>query len=169
MNWKKLFARFLYYGFKLITLLLILPVYSSLISEGYRLLIPGLGQRLSRSIFLAFLDTFELTYRLDLANILSVFLLVFAWLAWEILLQLVLGGEINTLGLDPEKFKKAVIILASTLIGTDACLFFMSATNSSWGSTFSFAAVLATAAYVAILVSISFVSCCLSRNVKMCS
>jgi hypothetical protein len=164
----KFFAHFKYWAWKTLSMTLLAPVYVAIISEGFRLLIPAAGLKLSKIPFLSFFDDFDATHRLDVAHLMSLGLLGFVWFSWELLLVIWLGGEFDSFGFDPERYKKIVTVLGSTLVGSDACFFYLAVTNSSWGdsSIFSFSALLATAAYVAILVCVSFVSCLLRRDIK---
>jgi hypothetical protein len=163
-----IFAHVKYWLWKIGSAAFLAPIYIAIISEGLRLLIPPAGLRLSKIPFLDFFDDFEATHRLDCAHLMGLGMLVFVWFFWDQLLTIKMGAEFNAYGFDPEKYKKVVTILGSTLICCDACLFFLSVTNSSWaGSSFSFSAVLATAAYIAILVGVSFVSCLLGRDIRV--
>jgi hypothetical protein len=163
-----IFAHAKYWLWKVVTLVVLAPIYVALISEGFRLLIPAAGLRLSKIPFLSFLDDYEATHRLDCAHLMALGLLIFVWMFWDLLLTIKLGGQFDTYGFEPESFKKVVLILGLTLVCCDACLFFVSVTNSSWGgSSFSFSAIIATAAYVAILICVSFVSCILRRDIKV--
>lgn len=161
----KLIAHIKFWAWKVVTMLILGPIYIAIISEGLRTLIPALGQRISRIPFLDFFDDFDATHRLDLAHLMSLVLLIAVWWLWDRLLTIWLGGDFDAQGFNAELFKKIIYILGTTIVGTDACLFFLSVTQSTWGgSSFSFSAILATACYLAILIFVSFVSCVLRRD-----
>lgn len=158
-------ARIKYWAWKLLSMAVIAPIYIAIVSDGLRYLIPPLGQKLSKLPFLQIFGDYESTHRIDLAHPMALVLLFAVWWLWDRLLMAWLGGDIDYLGFDPDAYNVVVNVLGISIVSADAMLFYLGATQSTWGGTaFSFSALLATIAYVAILVFVSFVSCVLRRQ-----
>src|ERR1051326_126135 len=163
------FAHAKYWLWKAITIAVLGPIYCLVIAEGLRMLVPALGQKLHKlplpgcSIFAQYQET----RRLDLALFLSIFLLVAVWWLWEQVLKVFLSTEtaILTSGWNPDAYKRLVMILGAVVLVADAALFYIAMVQMGWGTTrFSLAALLATAAYVAVIVFVSLVSLNLRKS-----
>lgn len=89
--------------------------YWTVISEGLRFLIPVLGQRLSKLPIpgLSFLARYQATYRLDLANTMSVFLFLAMWSLWGMILKTYLGSDehFHRQGWSPDRYRTLVMVL----------------------------------------------------------
>lgn len=144
--------------------------YWAVISEGLRVLLPTLGQRLSKLPIpgFSYFGSFEATFRLDLAHGLSIFLFIAMWSLWGLILRYWLGSDLhfrNSGWEDPEAYKRIVLVLGVVILLADALLFYIAMTQMSWsGSNFSFVALIASAGYVAILVFVKLVSLNLSSK-----
>ena len=69
-------------------------------------------------------------------------------------------------GWDIDKYRKLIVGLGFVILGSDACLFFYAITQMGWsGGGFSATALIATAAYLAVVVYLSYVSVTLKQNV----
>jgi hypothetical protein len=67
-------------------------------------------------------------------------------------------------GWDPDVYRRVVMTLGFIILGADSALFYASTCMLGWGRpSFSFSALLATAAYLAVIVFVSLVSLKLSR------
>lgn len=138
-------------------------IYWTIISEGLRLLMPVLGQKLHKASLpgFSYLDRFEATYRLDLAHGLAVFLFIATWNLWGMVLKSMLGSDehFRRYGWNPQAFKRVVMVLGKVILCADAILFYIAMTQMGWsGTVFSIPALIATAGYVAILVFVKLVS-----------
>ena len=80
---------------KLITIVVLAPIYCSVIAEGLRMLVPALGQKLHKLPIPGFsgFGQYKETHRLDLAIFMAVFLLLAVWWLWEQLLKVFLSTE----------------------------------------------------------------------------
>jgi hypothetical protein len=152
-----------YWLWKLVTIIVLAPIYCSVIAEGLRMLVPALGQKLHKLPIPAFstFGQYEETRRLDLAIFMALFLLVAVWWLWEQVLKVFLSNEdtFHDSGWNAEAYKRVVLILGIIILGADACLFYASMVQIGWGGTrLSVPALLATAAYLAVIVFVSLVS-----------
>ncbi|MCA9078109.1 MAG: hypothetical protein KDA93_23975 [Planctomycetaceae bacterium] len=131
-------------------------VYFSIIAEGLRQLVPTLGQRLYKLPGLSFLQDYEATYRLDLAPIFAFFLLLAVWSLWGSLLKIWLLDD------DSERYsdshKLLISMLGCTILAADAYLFYTAVAQMGWSGSFSFSAIIATTAYVGVLIFVLYVS-----------
>jgi hypothetical protein len=138
-------------------------LYVSVMADGLRYLVPALGQKLYKLPGLSFLQDYEATYRLDLAPLFALFLLLAVfWLWGRILRMWLFDPEEDDLGMPGANAAAArlmILGLGLVILGADLLLFYISMTQSTWGGTaFSVSALIATAAYVAVLIFVSLVS-----------
>ncbi len=170
LNWRLFWARVKYWTWSVITKSLLTIVYFAVISQGLRYMLPDLGMKLSKLPGFAFLANFRATYRLDLANLLTVIPLIAVWILWHLILEMFLAPECFEQRFsrwDIDRCKSLIIPMAVTVIVADTCLFFSAFSFASWGgSQFSVAALLASATYVVLLVFVTFVSLYLSQNIS---
>jgi hypothetical protein len=165
-------ARLKYWAWEILTKGILGVIYISVIAEGLRRLVPALGQRLYRLPGLGALREYEATYRLDLAPFLAVFILIAVWYLWDEILQLWLRRECDD---DESPWNRAnhgllIVSLGIVILGSDAVLFYIAMTQIGWqGAGFSFPALLATVAYLAVLIFVSFVSINLREAVNALS
>lgn len=159
VDWGKLWTRI---RIVLWTVFIKIPlgvVYVSIIAEGLRILVPPLGQKLWKLPLLTFLRDYEETHRLDLAPVMSVFILIAVFVLWEQVLEIWLVRQEK--GSAWLMDNKAILIvgLGSLVLGADICLFYVGVVQSGWGGvSFSFSALIATAAYLGVLVFVSLQS-----------
>ncbi len=156
-------------AWELVTKGLLGIVYYVLIAEGMRQVLPVLGTKLSKIPGLGILNEYEGLHKLDLAHVLSIMVLLIAWILWRILLLAWLSHEPeqNEFGWKPRRHQELVTILGAVMLITDAALFYYAMADLSWnGSWFSITALFATAGYVTILIFVTFYSITLSRAVQ---
>jgi hypothetical protein len=143
-------------------------LYCYLISEGLRFLIPALGTKLWKLPGLAFLRDFEETHKLDLAPFFAIVLLIAVFYLWCRLLEgwVFPDSALEDLGRHPGRYRLFITILGSVVLCCDACLFYVAMCKMGWkGTVLSLSALLATAAYVACLIFVSFVSVTLHKSI----
>jgi hypothetical protein len=155
LTWKLLWAFAVYWGWQIATKLILGLIYLAVISEGLRVLIPALGQKLYKLPGLSPLQDFEGTYRLDLAPFFALFLLVAVFVLWGRIIEVVVSDRDPSLWTTEERF---LFVLGCVILGADAILFFFAMTQMGWGSGFTLSALVATAAYVGVLVFVSWMS-----------
>ncbi len=149
-------ARIKYWSWKTSSKILLGVVYFSIIAEGLRQIVPVLGQRLHKLPGLSFLQDYEATYRLDLAPIFAGFLLLAVWSLWASLLKIWLLDDDSQQYSDSHKL--LIATLGSTILSVDAYIFYAALSEYGWGGMFSFSALIATAAYVGVLIFVLYVS-----------
>lgn len=144
-------------------------VYTAIISEGLRLVVPPLAVRMHKLPGLGELKYYEASADWDLALPFSVFLLIGCTISWEKILRLFLGIPLagNEFG-NTENYRRLVIGLGSLLLVSDMCLFYAAMGTMNWGSEsgLSFGALLATAAYVGVLIFSAFISITLHQRAE---
>ena len=155
-RWSLLWAICVYCFWQLLTKLVLGVIYVTLIADGLRQLIPPLGLKLYKAIpGFSFLQDYEATHRLDIAQPAALVFMVFVWIAWARLLQLWLNHDVHVADHDWGNKRGSDIdsILAAVLLVGDACLFYLSLVRVAWsGTTFSATVALATLIYVGIVV-----------------
>lgn len=167
LTWAWLFLKYLLW--QLLTKLVLGVVYFVLIAEGMRQVLPMLGTRLAKFPGLSFLNDFEGLHKLDLAHVMSILVLIFVWMQWRELLLAWLSpdDQENSLGWRPRRHREISVGLGVVVLTVDAALFYYAMADLSWdGSWFSLTALLATAAYVAILIFVTLISINLHRAFK---
>jgi len=139
-------------------------IYLAVISEGLRMLVPALGQKIYKLPMLGSLRDYEETYRLDLAPFFAVFLLVGVFVLWpRIIAVWMRDGSLR----DWSAEQRLVVVLGSGILLADAVLFYYAMTQMTWGQgAFSFAGFIATLAYVGVLVFVSWMSVRLNPSRK---
>ena len=131
-------------------------IYLAVISEGLRVLIPALGQKIYKLPLLSRLQNYEATYRLDIAPFFAFFLLIAVFVLWPKIIAVWLSQREAD---EWSKEHQLLVVLGSAILGTDAVLFYYAMTQMTWGaSVLSFSALVATAAYVGVLVFVSWMS-----------
>jgi hypothetical protein len=144
-------------------------IYISVISDGARILLPDLGKKLSKIPFLGVLADYEGWHRLDCAHVFAFFMLVAVFFLWSWLIRLWLrphdgAGE----GWDAQNYQRLVTVLAAVMLCADAFLFYRAVVEMDWaGGALSLTGIIATAAYVAVQVFVSFVSVVLKHEVAI--
>jgi hypothetical protein len=141
-------------------------VYVSVISDGLRRLVPELGVPLWRAVPLpgfSLLRNYEGLRKLDLAHMLSLILLFASWFMWVAVLRTLFFPRdfAHRAGLNLPVYTKFVFGLACVILVCDSSLFYYALVNGGiWGGNafMSFPALLATCAYTALLVFVSYVT-----------
>jgi len=158
-----------YWLWKAVTILILAPIYCSVIAEGLRLLVAPLGQKIHKLPIpaVSMFGQYQELRRLDLAIFMAVFLLVAVWWLWEQLLKffLTLDESFDDSHWDTEAYRRLILILGFIVLGADGCLFYTSLVQLGWGGTkLSLSAMLATAAWLAVVVFVSLVSLKLRKS-----
>ena len=153
------------WAFKLVSFPVIALVYVSVISDGLRRLVPELGLPLWRAIPLpgfSLLRNFEGLHKLDLAHVLSLVLLFASWFMWVALLRVkFFPRDVVKTGMELPTYIKFVCALACVIIVCDSALFYYALVNEGiWGGNkiVSLPALLATCAYTAVIIFVSYVT-----------
>jgi hypothetical protein len=164
----RLGAYLLYLAWQVTTKCVLGVVYLAVIAEGLRIVIPPLSQKLHKLPGLAILDRFETTYQVDLANIFAVFLLLAVWALWDRCLRIWLDVPAHCHpSWNPERYRQFIVVMGSIVLFSDAMLFYFAMGTMSWGgSQFSLGALLATAAYLAVIIFASFVGVSLHQRIS---
>lgn len=160
MLFARIVARIKHFGFQLLRIVFGI-MYFEVISEGWRICFPMMAKPLWRSALFAALRGYEETRNLDFANLaaLALFLLVSLFLEKAMDMCLHPGQE-------DENTRNVVILLATTLLGVDAWMFFQALGQLGWSSgKGSSTEIAATIGWVAMLVASSVVSVNLRRKV----
>jgi len=152
-----------YWLWKLFTIVILAPIYCSVIAEGLRMLVPALGQKLYKLAIPGFtmFGQYQETRRLDLAIFMAIFLLLAVWWLWEQVLLVFLSTDalFEGSGWNAANYTRVILILGVVILGADACLFYVSLVQMGWGATrLSVPALLTTAAYLAVIIFVSLVS-----------
>jgi hypothetical protein len=147
-----------YWGWQLLTKIILGVVYFGIVSEGSRRLVPSLGQKLYK---LAPLME-RVNHRLDGAHCFALFILVGCWCSWTWLLQMWLGIKWYS-----REYKIIIIPLAIAFIIVDIVMFYFAVAQWRWGGAlFSYSAMLATAGYLAVLIFVTFVGIILKEEIR---
>lgn len=170
LEWRLLRARAAYWAWQFASKVVMGVIYLSIIAEGFRTLVPVLNRRLSHLPMLGWMDDYEGTYQLDMASVMALFMLIAVYGLWSKVLKLWLTEKI---GIDYRLRKQGnadtfVLVFGAIVLVSDALLFYVAVTEISWGgSTFSFTALFATAAYVSVLVFTIYVSINLHEKIEL--
>lgn len=169
-EWRLLRARAAYWSWQIVTKIVLGVVYLSIIAEGFRMLVPVLNRRLHRLPMLGWMNDYEGTYELDMASLMSVFMMIAVFSLWSRLLKLWITEQI---GFDHRLRNQNnadffVLVFGVVILLSDTILFFVAVTEVSWSGTgFSFTALFATAAYVSVLVFTIYVSINLHEKIEL--
>ncbi len=145
-----------YYAWQVFSKTFLGVLYFAIISEGLRQLVPVLAQKLYKLPLLSFLQDYEATYRLDLAPFFALFLLIAVWFLWGVVLKIwVLEHESEQYS---DAHRLVIATLAITILGADTYLFYAAVSQMGWSSSFSLSAIVATAAYLGVLIFVLYVS-----------
>lgn len=161
------FAHGKYWAFMLVKLIVGIG-YVSLISEGLRMIVPTLCVKIHSLPFCAALRDYEETHALDLAPFVAAILFAFSSSLWSALLEAWLYDDamLQATGRCPERYRQCMLWLGGIILFADAALFYRAMTFTGWqGNIFSLSALLATLAYLAILLAVCLVSVNLKRGI----
>ena len=163
-------AKTKYFVWRTLVICLLGPIYVLVIREGLAFLIPALGQRMSKIPGMSFLKYLELTYQLDLAFVMAIFICFGVWTCWDIVLARFLlsdHGQDQEPGWNVERRSQLLHGLAFVLIISDMGLFYLAVSQFGWGqSRISLAALIATVAYVAVLILVSYFNVQMRFNIR---
>jgi hypothetical protein len=166
IRWGVLWAQIQYWAWQIFTKVVLGIIYLAVIAEGLRLVVPALGQKIHKLPGLSSFNDYEFTHRLDLAHFFSLFMLIGVWSLWASMLRVWLEVDSRINDWDSENYRRLIVTLGSIILLADACLFYAAMTQIGWGgSVFSLSALLATAAYLAMIVFVTFASITLQRKV----
>lgn len=162
------------WGWQLLTKGLLGFVYVAVIADGLRYLFPAFGMKLWKLPLLADLRNYEGTHRLDLAPFLALFLMLAVFYFWHHLLRIYLRREWerheddNEFGWDGQNQTNVLLSVGGLTIVADLIIFYIAVTRMGWsGATFSITAVIATAAYLGVLLFVSYVSVVLHETIRL--
>jgi hypothetical protein len=142
-----------YWLWQLFTKPLLTVVYLWAIAEGLRVVIPALAHKLHKMPFLHWMADYEDLHSIDASQVFSIFLLVASWTMWTKVLHHDLFIKDNS------RESRFVTVLGTAVIAVDAALFYAGMSEMNWGGTvFSCSALLATVAYVGVIVFVSYMS-----------
>ena len=163
--WRIFFAWLKYLLWQIFSKVILGIICVAVTSEGLRTLVPALGKKIHTFPGLGAFKDFEETYKLDFAPFFALFLLVTVWALWSRILQVWLRTESEP-GWHSERHRKIITTLGVTVLGADAALFFIAITYMGWGASFSVSALLSTAAYVAVIIFVSYQSLTLYKSIS---
>lgn len=145
-------------------------VYLDIVSEGLRHLVHITAKKIHTVPGFGALRRYAWSHQIDSAQLLALFLLLFVFFFWGQILELWLMNkghdQFDDRGWRPETHRALLVTLGTVILGADVCLFYTAITWAGWrGSRFSVPALLATCAYLAIIVAVCFVSLTLKKSV----
>ena len=146
-------------------------IYFEVIAEGLRLVVPALGKDVHRIPGLGFLYEYEATHALDLAHFMAFFLMVAVLVLWRRILELWLGANspFHTADWQAQRHQVLVVTVGVLVLLCDAVLFYLALAELGWsGNHFSFTALIATGAYLGVIVFVSYISIVLRQRVLDC-
>ncbi len=161
-----------YYAWTVVTKIVLGIVYISIIREGLVSLIPALGQRVSKIPMLSFFDQYDNLFRLDLGFFFAIFLMIAVFYLWAKIIYSTFYENLRTRPLDMKSLedRRETLVrgLAAMILIADGCLFYFAMTQSTWGgSNFSFAALIATFAYLGVLIFVCLLSAELHHKIEL--
>ena len=171
-SWRLVSAILCYAGWTVFIKTTLAIIYFALISQGFRHVLEDTGMRLSKLPGLDWLDDFEATYRLDVANGCAVVLLVVSWIAWSLLLRWNISMDLQKFflrfGCNLDIIRTIIFTFSTIIIVGDGGLFYASfvAISAFGSSAFSPTAAVATVVYVSTLMFINFISFYLFQCIK---
>lgn len=161
-HWSLILAWAVYLTWQALTKFFMGVLYIAFISEGLRIVVPTLAMKLYKIPGCGWMKEYEAFYRLDLAPFIAFFLLLAVWFLWSKVLDLYLQpGELLW-----NRENRMLINLAFVMLGADACLFYAAMTEMGWGGGgLSFSALFASAAYIGMVIFVTYVSLQLYKRI----
>lgn len=157
-------------AFRIVFVCTLGPVYLAIAREGLRAILPNIfGMKLSQLPlpFVALLDDFESTHKLDIAFLSAVGLFFFISGIWDALMQTVLYHN-GTHDFDPRTNVQALREVfqygGTALLIADAVVIFIGVQNQTMWSAGVFAAIVITALYITAMIMGAAVSAFLKHN-----
>jgi hypothetical protein len=165
----ELWARLKCLLWDVITKLILAVLSVAISSEGLRVLNPEFGQKLAKlpipGAFL--LEQDEIGHRLDVAHGLALILVTVVFLSWaNVLRHWLLPDEPERHGFDADNYHFITTAIGFLILTADAALFFYGCVQMSWGGGFSVTTLIATVAYVSVVIAVSLVSVELHQRVR---
>lgn len=111
----------------------------------------------------SYLAHYEGAYKLDLANVFSVFLLFAVWHLWVVMQRLYLFGHdprSRPPSIDHDRYRRIVLSLGIPIVLGDTLIFYCGVADkvdALWGSSSLFVPIVASAMYMAVLAFVAFV------------
>ncbi len=142
-------------------------IFTGVSSEGYRVAIPALGKRLHKLAFLGELKNYEALYRLDGAIFFALIMLI---ATWNLLPEVIHGlADFQNEGAAwrTRQHRHLGRLQAIVLLMIDLCIFYLGVVKMSWGSMFSFTAILGTVAYVSVAFYVAYVGVGLKKDIQL--
>ena len=135
-----------------------------IMTEGFRILVPPVSEKLFKLPFLHFLKRYEETRDLDLATLFAIALIFSVFALWTSVIEILL--ELDKIqGFTPDQL--FTLILGIVLLGSDMLIFHAGIVESGWGGgKANFSSILATAAYASLLIFCCWFSVNLKRSLK---
>jgi hypothetical protein len=169
-NWPKYKALALYWFWKGPVKVTFALMYIAIARVGFANLTPIFAMRWSRIPGLGFLDDSETLYAIDIALVLSAFLFVVVSYCWGALFRLWIFGERQGFESKDKKyagrFEPVIVCLSFLVVVAELLLFYLSINDQTWGGgAFSFTAMLASAAFVGLLLGVILIGIHLEKNV----
>lgn len=160
IDWLWCWKTFVYSAWTIASKTIISIVVFGIMTEGLRVLVPPLSQKMFKLPFFGFFQQYEETHNLDLATLFAVGLIVAVWVLWHEVIEILLDlDRINEFS--PRQV--FVLTLGSIILGADAIIFSFGISEMGWGGGgVTFSSLVATAAYIALLIF----SCWVSVNLK---
>ncbi len=167
-TWGRVWAWTMYLSWQLLTKGVLSVIYFTLIADGMAQLSPALARKLHKvSSSLSWLQDYEATYQLTVAQLAALVFMVLVWIAWTWVLTAWVkheetGSSANGL---PKRVSDVFTVLAVILLIGDCCLFYMSLVHATWsGTPLSISALLGTVVYAAVVVVAVLFSIYLKRQ-----
>ncbi len=125
IHWPLVLAWLKYILWQIVTKLVLVPIYLTVVAEGFRCVIPTLAAPVLG-------DDEE---GVDRAMLFAAILLVAVWLLWERALLLWLNDdtEYEASSWSPENHRNLILILSVIILGVDGCLFFLGCSQLGLG------------------------------------
>jgi hypothetical protein len=131
-------------------------VYVGILSEGFRVLVPAMARKVYRLPFLGFLKQYTEFYKLDLAPIFALILMLAVfWLTGRMIKTwMVLRSDYRL-----SQRERIDVCFGAPLFVLDALFFYFGASHLKWGSAgLDIWVLLATVTYSLVLLYVSYVS-----------
>lgn len=148
-----------------------LLVNEEIVTQGLIHLFPPMGKKLWKTFGMAFMDNYELTFKLTIAHVFAFVALVFTMLSWHLLLFQYIAParfEEKYRRYDVTSNRNTILGAGLTIILADAAMFAAAFAMSSWGSsTLTPSAVLATFVYTGMMAFAALFSLYLSDELTI--
>lgn len=171
IRWNLVIPRLQCWGWHLLTKVVLGIIYIAIIADGLRYLFPAFGMKLWKIPGFGELKNYEGTYKLDIAPFLALFLMIAVFTFWHLLVRMWLRREWertedeNPYGWNGENHSILILSVGGLTLAADLIIFYIAVVQTGWaGAVFSFTALIATVAYLGVLLYVSYVSVCLHER-----